>query len=515
MASLKPSSSNSSEESNFPSVSFLSSLSYDGAVPRSTSSNHSWDVAASCRPLLQTFHYLSSKLAFQGLHVAIIVLGSRPELLSAWPIDIHTQQFLRKLIARADIKYSLDQSWVTALNDLCKPVDSSEAFEKYRGTTYLIHRSLLQKDIIYSGDGLTVLAVDYVFKFKEMLQSLAQEDTFPLFRDDCKESCVELLKHIHGIYKDVPLSKAYLRRSYTYFTLREDIVDEVCEAYFARYGTTGVFDSPSTNHTEKTLQRREKPIIIVDQMQDSPRKFPAPARKLKQHNTFAARSGLHGLKKSYTDPGLGSPIEFDPFFNRPHTNGIERPRSPKGELFESPRSPPITPPKPARNHHSIMSPYTGTGIPAITRSDGPSDSAFADSASTFSSKKKKFFASWANISRSGSMSKSLKNQISSRNSSFEMARHPVPSLVQGPRPPPPSMSRCSSIKHNGVSFDVDKVDIIDPSSQSQGPTTYRHEIEHNTTTFSGRMASDSKFGWLHVMKRGNGGWGMPLSQRVL
>ena len=516
MVGLEGPSSDKSSDSHDNSIPFLSPLVYDGAVPRSSGSNRSWDVAAYCQPLSATFNYLSSKLAFQGLHVAVVVLSSRPELLSAWPIDIHTQHFLGKLIARADVKYSLDHMWVRGLNDLCKPVDSREAFERYRATTYLIHRSLSQKDIIFSGDGLTVLAVDYIYKFKEQLTTLALENTFPLFRDDCKESCVELLRHINMIYKDIPLSKSYLQRVYTQLSLRDDILEEICEAYHAKYSLSSTPVSSNFLDSSASYFAQERPPAMYDQLQESPRKLPPSRGKTKPAKTFSARTDLDGAT-GVDKHALGSPFVFDPLFKWQQADAVARPKSPKGELFESARSAPSTPPK-------------STGLRRLSKTDdlravnttaGDTDNspelARAETASMISTRRRKLLAPLLSLTRSKSVSSTTRDNSWTKNWTSELKNKSAAFKLAHPSPALENIPRSFSVMQPAPSFVAAATSTNGSNKHPKGDqATFTHNInlQPKNGARSIPKAVDTKFGWLHVVKKRNG-WNMPLSQRVL
>jgi hypothetical protein len=530
MAAWETPSSNSSTETYATSMPYLSPLTYGGEIAQSPVPTFPWNLTAACRPLLTTFNYLSTKLSQQGIHLAFVVTNSRPEIIPAWPIDLHTQHFLAKLIQRADVKYSIEFCWMRALKELCKPVEPSESFEKHRAITYLIHRSLLQRDIIFSGDGLTVVAVDCIYTFKTLISELASETTIPLFRDDCKESCVELLKHVNSIYKDVVLSKSYLRRAYTHINLRDDILEEVCEAYHAKYGADGAIDVPSSPVVCR--ERRESELVsigMIDRSQESPKKFPdTPKENRRQSAAFAARAALPG-PESVHKASLASAFQYDPKLSKPVEPNLERPKSPKTSLFESPRSPPETPPRSARlrtmSKSADLRAATATNQRPRTASNAtstepppppPPPSKNAETASIISLKKRRLLAPFFGLSRSTSVSARNKTEDLSKDKSFEFRRPSDPGarsrdIDRGP----PSISRSSSLNRHvkplisryGFSSSLAKLSASQSNTQLPGSV----EMERESATMP--RASDLKFGWLQVMKKKNG-FAMPATQRV-
>lgn len=341
--------SNQSSDGRAPSMPFLSPLTYDGVCSGQTGPVFAWDLTAACKPLLTAFHYISGKLACHGLHVALVVKSSRPEIIPAWPVGIQTQHLLAKFIQKANEKYAIDVCWLKAMLDLCKPIEAREIFESQRAVSYTVHRSIAQRDLIYSGEGLTVLAVDCIYILKGLLADLGGQDAIPLFRDDCKESCVELLHHVNTMYKDILLSRGYLGRAYTQFEYSEDVLEEVCEAYRAKFGKEGVFDMPITvSGSRKSMARKSNSNCIAEQLQASPRKIPeVNGSTTRKRAGQSARASLKGPQSVYVS-------KLVPPFQEPSTPvdavrpDLSRPKSPKSSLFESPRSPPLTPPRNGR-----------------------------------------------------------------------------------------------------------------------------------------------------------------------
>ena len=516
MAIGEAQSSEGSSDSYVSSAPFLSPLTFEGPGSQTPTPTFSWNISSACRPLLTTFNYLSSKLAIHGVHICLVVTTSRPELLPAWPMGIHTQHILAKLLQRADEKYSIDICWLRALRDLCKPIEPNETFEKHRAMSYLIHRSLVQRDIIYFGDGLTVVAVDCIYTFKSLLADLVAEKSIPLFRDDCKESCVELLRHVNSIYKDIVLSKPYLRRAYTNFSLDEGVLEEVCDAYQTKYGSEGAIDLPALPFEDRKATHREPQLTAVrDRLQESPRKLPERARENKRRSTAQAlRADLPGAQSVHT-ASLASPFQYDPSFTRAPEPCVERPKSPKSSLFESPRSPPITPPRSAR----LRTISKSTDLRAACVVDDRSktlpampDAPNLEIVSTAPPRKKKATVPWLGLSRSTSNA-STKTAIKT---SLEMQRAPSFSRSRARGYSGETTSRSSSMSRSikplisryGFSNPLSKITSRLPDSESQ------QEMTKDPQRTPGLRAADSRFGWLQVAKKRNA-CAMNAGQRVL
>ncbi|KAL8728002.1 MAG: hypothetical protein Q9166_005673 [cf. Caloplaca sp. 2 TL-2023] len=104
---------------------------------------------------------------------------------------------------------------------------------------YLTRRSLVQHEIIFGGEGLTLLSVDHIYTFKQQLLTLSNTDLFDVDYQKHMRSCVQLLRRIDNTYRGVKLSKSYLVRAYN-IDLPHSILREVCKAYSLEYGENGV-----------------------------------------------------------------------------------------------------------------------------------------------------------------------------------------------------------------------------------------------------------------------------------
>ena len=211
----------------------------DMIVPDEPSTFH-WDLRVISVPVLPALQYISKRLAQQDVHVALIVTSHTPELVPVWPINAHAQTFFSKVVRKVSKKYDISPQWLKSLNDVCRAIPPGNAFDRHRTMSYLIHRTLVQHDVIFSGAGLTLLSADSIYQFKSLLKTLSKPDWVPMSRMQCKDSCVNLLHHVHSIYTGTKLSKGYLKRAYQHIKLDETVLSEVCEAYRQTYGKPGL-----------------------------------------------------------------------------------------------------------------------------------------------------------------------------------------------------------------------------------------------------------------------------------
>ena len=491
------------------SIPFLCPLTYDSAdgdQPAEASHAYSWDLAAACRPLLTAFHYLSGKLACHGLHVAIVVKNSRPELLPAWPIGIHAQHLFARIIQRANEKYPIDLNWLKALLGLCKPIEAREIFESQRAISYIVHRSIAQKDFIYSGDGLKVLAVDCIYTFKGLLAELSAENVIPLFRDDCKESCVDLLHHVNKIYKDIQLSKGYLRRAYTQFTYSEEALEEVCEAYRAKFRSDGIFDvSIRVLDSGISVVGSSEPRHIEEQLQASPRKLPESERtSSRQKAAQSRRASLKGPRSVYMSK-LTPPFEEPSTPVDPSSSDLSRPKSPKGSLFESPRSPPVTPPRSGRLRTVSKSENLRAESSASQDSGTLVDQTETPPMMRLASNKRVLLGPLFGMPSSRTPTADLERARDRRGKSFDSPRSTSMSRSRSLKPSPEISSRASSTTRS-IRSTISRYRLANGLAKLAPRRLLSQPVSKFDRDVAGSLPSkgvESRFGWLQVKRRKN------------
>lgn len=196
-----------------------------------------WDTQSMCIPLFPAFHYISRKLAQRRIYIALIVTDYGQGIMPAWPIPRSTQVLLAKIVRKACLKFHFGSSWMTALGSTSGKRSSKDFFDVDRLEPYLLHRSLVQHEVIFGGDGLTLLSVDHIYTFKHFLAVLSSINWVPLSRVVCLASCIELLHRINNLYTGQKPLRGYFLRVYNDIDINEATLDEVCKAYDSKYGT--------------------------------------------------------------------------------------------------------------------------------------------------------------------------------------------------------------------------------------------------------------------------------------
>lgn len=201
-----------------------------------------WDLRTTCMPMLPAFQYISRKLAKRGLSVHLIISDHDPYVVPVWQLPKTSQLVLAKIARKACSKFKLSPSFLTALASHSTKKELPTIFNAYRPDSYIIRRSILQNDVIFNGDGLTLLSIDHIYTFKQLLCTLSKKDWLPCARDVCLSSCVYLLHRINQIYTNPRASKGYMARVYKEIEFQCAAYEEVCSAYNVTFCTASIKD---------------------------------------------------------------------------------------------------------------------------------------------------------------------------------------------------------------------------------------------------------------------------------
>lgn len=203
--------------------------------------SYHWDLQKTCRPMLPAFHYISHKLHKRELSVALIISDHEPYVVPVWPLPRKSQLVLARIVRKAVKKFALQPSWLTAVASISNK-SLPKVFEAFQPDSYIVRRSIVQNDIIFSDEGLTLLSMDNIYIFKQLLCTLSKPDWVADSRDVCLSSCVHLLQRINEVYTDPKLTGGYLARVYREVEFRQDTFEEVTSAFSTNYCTASIRD---------------------------------------------------------------------------------------------------------------------------------------------------------------------------------------------------------------------------------------------------------------------------------
>lgn len=224
--------------------------------PSQGSPFHHWDTQATFIPMFPALRYISRKLIARKLYIALIVTDYGQNIMPAWPIPRSAQITFTKIVIKACQKFRFGASWMNALASAASKRGSSKNFfDINRFDPYLIHRSLIQHEVIFGGEGLTLLSVDHIYTFKHFVGVLSRINWVPLSRVVCLSACIELLHRINSVYTGQKPLKGYFIRIYKDVDISEGALDEICREYEAKYGTK--LDSQAAESLPKDVDAPE------------------------------------------------------------------------------------------------------------------------------------------------------------------------------------------------------------------------------------------------------------------
>ncbi|KAF4759912.1 hypothetical protein N7455_000930 [Penicillium solitum] len=190
----------------------------------------SFDSETVTPSLLPALEYISSKLQQRMMHVTLLIGRGKPyptgQPSDLMIIPIHTIEpqawrVLERAIFKGSRKFSLGSSWTDAI--------SRSQYER-QANDHLVKQSILQNEVIFSQEGLTLLNMDRIYTFKRRMCILS---TRPFSRDDeqSMSSCVRLLHRIVKDFSGRPFSKAFFHRVYEQLDVPDEQLTAVAVAY--------------------------------------------------------------------------------------------------------------------------------------------------------------------------------------------------------------------------------------------------------------------------------------------
>ncbi|KAL2005437.1 hypothetical protein VTN00DRAFT_2648 [Thermoascus crustaceus] len=206
------------------------------------SPNFNFDADTLTPSVLPALEYISTKLQQRMMHVTLMAGRGKPLptgqssqgsdliIIPITPLDPQSWRTFCRIVEKGIRKFSLGQGWTDAL--------SRSQYER-TANEYLVQQSILQNDILFGQEGLTVLNIDRIYTFKRRLCVLSHGNT-RIPEDAYISSCVHLLRQTILDFQGRPFSKAFFHRVYEQLDVRDDLLVKVANAYKAKYGQDGI-----------------------------------------------------------------------------------------------------------------------------------------------------------------------------------------------------------------------------------------------------------------------------------
>lgn len=190
----------------------------------------SFDSETVTPSLLPALEYISAKLQQRMMHVTLLIGRGKPYptgqpsdlmIIPIHSIEPPAWRVLERAIAKGSRKFSLGSSWTDAI--------SRSQYER-QANDHLVKQSILQNEVIFSQEGLTLLNMDRIYTFKRRMCILS---TRPFSRNDeqSMSSCVRLLHRIVADFSGRPFSKAFFHRVYEQLDVPDEQLTAIAVAY--------------------------------------------------------------------------------------------------------------------------------------------------------------------------------------------------------------------------------------------------------------------------------------------
>ncbi|KAI9734318.1 MAG: hypothetical protein M1834_002423 [Cirrosporium novae-zelandiae] len=191
---------------------------------------------------IPALEYLSRKLQAKQLHITFIIDvgitspsglgGADMSIIPITPLDLRTYNLISKIWRKAERKYFVSPRWLECIKG---GIDGDHTIQN----SYLIRRSIIQNEILFSGEGLAILDVDNIYSLKRRLSALSFSE-IPLSYEAYIDTCIHLLYRISTTYGGRPLSLGYIKRAYDHLEVDDNVVLHIKEAYEKKFRITGI-----------------------------------------------------------------------------------------------------------------------------------------------------------------------------------------------------------------------------------------------------------------------------------
>ncbi|KAJ5365354.1 hypothetical protein N7517_008240 [Penicillium concentricum] len=327
----------------------------------------SFDSETVTPSLLPALEYISTKLQQRMMHVTLLIGRGKPYptgqpsdlmIIPIHPIEPQAWRVLERAIAKGSRKFSLGPSWTDAI--------SRSQYER-QANDHLVKQSILQNEVIFSQEGLTLLNMDRIYTFKRRMCILS---TRPFSRNDeqSMSSCVRLLHRIVADFSGRPFSKAFFHRVYEQLDVPDEQLTAVALAYKNVHSQDAII-----------LPAQAKPPAPVPAKVEAivPAKAIAPTRiPVKAQTVVLAKATPIVLAQIQPAPAKPQP-KVEQIIVKPKADPIpirvkaERPREVKRSPIQTVRGRRQPPPSKMRGHNKRgpKTPLSASDVTPITRNE--------------------------------------------------------------------------------------------------------------------------------------------------
>ncbi|TLS30555.1 hypothetical protein PpBr36_03380 [Pyricularia pennisetigena] len=173
-------------------------------------------------------------------------------LVRAAALDSRAERTLRETIDKAERRFGIGTDW------LHFPMEPAEV----RATEELMRRSLRQREVMYSAEGLTLVSLDRLYTFKKALAAYSRTDDPMRLEDAVDELRRYVLANGRQPLQRVDLISAYAHVSFAETSLR-DVARMYRRAYGGSAGESGIVCSGMINYVDSSDGTMSLPMALA------------------------------------------------------------------------------------------------------------------------------------------------------------------------------------------------------------------------------------------------------------
>ncbi|KAL4910261.1 hypothetical protein BDW74DRAFT_144737 [Aspergillus multicolor] len=234
------------------------------------SADFNFDSETLTPSIIPALEYISYKLQQKHMHVTLLVGRGKPYptgqpsdliVIPSTTLEPSVSRTLTRTIAKAAQRFSLGQSWSDAL---------ARSHHERHANEYLIERSILQNEVVFSREGLTLLNVDRIYTFKRRLCILSTSTSSnskskpTASPESYINSCVRLLHRTIEDFNGRPFSKAFFHRVYEQLDVSDELLSQVATVYKKQYSQDGIVMPPAPKPAIIVAEKKKPAIVAIE-----------------------------------------------------------------------------------------------------------------------------------------------------------------------------------------------------------------------------------------------------------
>ncbi|ORY59105.1 uncharacterized protein BCR38DRAFT_351788 [Pseudomassariella vexata] len=235
-------------------------------------------------------------------------------LIYTTPLSAKDEKILRSTIMKAERKFRIGTGWLP-------PAATASACGL---NADLVRRSILQNEVLFSSEGLTLLGLDRLYTFKSALAAYARTTlppsslSSPISDSTRIEDAVDELRRLVLANGGRQVAKSDLHRSYEWIGVSASALGDVERMYRRAYG--GLDRSGAFELTPEEREREREVRMVVKIGTPPPARTPVartPVLKLQTSFSHNTESVLPAVMRPVPEDGdvTARPIPGQPFWN--------------------------------------------------------------------------------------------------------------------------------------------------------------------------------------------------------